>query len=223
MEHQETVARRFDRWAPDYDTGRISRWFQFFQAVALAKIPTGEGFRFLDVGCGTGWAVRTMARRSKVSVSCGIDLSAQMIEKAKAASVGSDARIEFSIADVSDIPYPADHFDAVICTCSFHHHTDPMQSLSEMRRVLKSEGKLVIIDSARDVFFPIWVQDMLRRRFEKGHVRYYTTGEMAKMVRNAGLRQARELVTVKRFMMLKKVFTGLMIVECTKDTTERLP
>ncbi|NEN97530.1 MAG: hypothetical protein F6K50_18970, partial [Moorea sp. SIO3I7] len=69
---------------------------------------------------------------------------------------------------------------------------------------------------ARDVSFPIWLQDRGRRYFEKSHVKYYTTKEMKALVAEAELQLVGEITTVNKFMDHNKVFTGLMLLECRK-------
>ncbi|NEO01876.1 MAG: class I SAM-dependent methyltransferase, partial [Moorea sp. SIO3I7] len=52
--------------------------------MAMSKLKLPERDSFLDVGCGTGWAVREAAKQLKSGKACGIDISPKMIENALA-------------------------------------------------------------------------------------------------------------------------------------------
>lgn len=215
--HSQQAANRFDQWADSYSEDRISSWFTFYQSMAMSKLNLTEGQGFLDVGCGTGWAVRKAAKQLKFGKSCGIDISSKMIENALAQTPNAENQnIEFQVANSEAIPYPHESFSSIICTFSIHHYQNPVRALSEMKRVLKQDGSIVILDSARDVSFAIWLQDRGRRYFEESHVKYYTTKEMEALVTEAQLKIHGEITTINKFMDHNKVFTGLMLLECRK-------
>jgi len=213
--HAQGAAARFDDWAKTYGEDRISTWFRFFQAFALSRLNISEGRGFLDVGCGTGWAVREAAKQLRDGKACGIDISQKMIDKAIAQGQ-TMKNIKFRVANAELIPYQDESFNSVLCTCSFHHYQNPLHALSEIKRVMKKDGRLVILDSARDVSFAIWLQDLWRRRFERSHVRYYTTKELKALVEQSQLSLVEKIVTIKRFMFQRKVFTGMILLECMK-------
>jgi len=213
--HAQQAAARFDSWADSYGEDRISPWFHHYQSLALSQLDLGKG-SFLDVGCGVGRAVRDAAQHLKPGKrACGIDISPKMIEKAQGLAKGLTS-VEFQVANAEQIPYSDASFDSILCTCSFHHYENPTAALREIRRVLSKEGKFALLDSARDVSFPIWVQDRFRRYLEKSHVRYYSTKEIQAMLSETGWTVAGNLHRIKRFMDHRKVFTGLFLVACTK-------
>lgn len=213
--HSEQAATRFDQWADTYGEDRISSWFSFYQSMAMSKLNLAEEVGFLEVGCGTGWAVREVAKQLKFGQACGIDISPNMIEKAKSQTL-KEKNIAFQVANAEAIPYPDESFSSILCTCSFHHYQNPVRALSEMKRVLRKDGSIVILDSARDVSFPIWLQDRWRRYFEKSHVKYYKMTEMKALVAKTQLKLIGEIITISKFMDHKKVFTGLMLLKCGK-------
>jgi ubiquinone/menaquinone biosynthesis C-methylase UbiE len=212
--HTEQAIERFNDWSNSYGDDRISSWLKYYQSLALSKLKISQGDYFLDVGCGTGWAVCEAATRLDGGKACGIDISPKMIEKASS-QTPKRGDIEFRVANSEAIPFPDEFFNAVLCTCSFHHYQNPNRALLEMKRVLKKGGTLVLLDSARDVSFAIWLQDRWRRYFERSHVCYYTTGELRKLVSAVELHVS-EVTTIKKFMDRKKVFTGLALLECMK-------
>jgi ubiquinone/menaquinone biosynthesis C-methylase UbiE len=211
--HAELAARRFDRWAGKYGQGRTSHWFHHFQQVGLEQLALQPGERFLDVGCGTGWAVQQAAGLLANGVACGLDISPRMIEEAHRQS--SRPGTEFYLGNADRLPFGKDSFDALLCSCSFHHYKQPLAALAEFRRVLRPGGRLVLIDAARDTSLAIWLQDRWRRSLEKSHVRYYTTGEIRHLLAQAAF-QREEMFTVRRFAFKRKLFTGLVLVRCRK-------
>lgn len=214
--HTQQAMARFDDWSQTYDADRISAWLRFYQSLAMSKLEIAEGWGFLDVGCGTGWAVREAADRLQFGTACGIDISPKMIEKAMAHSPERQ-NIEFRVATSEAIPYPDESFSSILCTCSFHHYQNPIRALSEMKRVMKTRGKLVILDAARDLSLAIWLQDRWRRYLERSHVAYYTTRELERLVLEAGLSLLDQIITIKKFMDHRKMFTGLMLIQCTRE------
>jgi ubiquinone/menaquinone biosynthesis C-methylase UbiE len=212
--HTEQAVARFNDWSKTYGDDRISSWLKYHQSLALSKLNLPQGGGFLDVGCGTGWAVREAAKCLNGGQACGIDISPKMVEKA-ISQTPKRGNIEFRAANSEAIPYPNESFDAVLCTCSFHHYQNPIRALSEMKRVLKKGGTLVLLDSARDVSFAIWLQDRWRRYLERSHVCYYTTRELKSLVSAVDLHIS-EVTTIRKFMDRKKVFTGLALLVCTK-------
>ncbi len=214
-DHTQKAAARFNKWADSYGEDRIAPWFRHYQRFVISRLNITPGDAFLDVGCGTGWAVIEAAQQLKAGKACGMDISPKMIDKARLQSIEMPD-IEFCVANAEVIPYPDETFDCIMCTCSFHHYLHPRIALEEFRRVMKAGGRLALLDSARNVSFPIWMQDRWRRYLEKSHVRYYTTAEMKTMVEASGLHLNREIETINRFMFQGKVFTGLMLSECVR-------
>lgn len=213
--HTEQAIARFNDWSATYGDDRISPWFNCYQSLAMSKLNIEGGTGFLDVGCGTGWAVRGAVKRLRSGKSCGIDISPKMVDKAIALSRLID-NVEFRQGNSEAIPYLDETFSSILCTCSFHHYQKPVRALSEMKRVMKKAGTLVILDAARDVSWAIWLQDRWRRYFERSHVRYYTTTEMKGLVAEAELTLTEDIFTVKAFMDHRKLFTGLMLIQCGK-------
>jgi ubiquinone/menaquinone biosynthesis C-methylase UbiE len=93
--------------------------------------------KVLDAGCGPGY-VAAIAKLLGAEVE-GIDFSAGMVEQAKT----QFPEIDFSIADVEELPMRDGTFDAVLCNIVLFHVTDPERAMSEARRVLKPGGRFV--------------------------------------------------------------------------------
>jgi len=68
-EHTELNAKKWDLRAGTFDEDLHSKHFHFAQKRTIAFLPSKEGICFLDMGCGTGWAVRYVARLLNITLS----------------------------------------------------------------------------------------------------------------------------------------------------------
>lgn len=104
----------------------------------LIAVQVQPGGSLLDVATGPG-SLAAKAARSGVQCT-GVDLSPVMIQLAKNSSAG----IEFRVADVENLPFPDDSFDAVVCNFGLGHFPYPEASVSECVRVLKPGGRIAL-------------------------------------------------------------------------------
>lgn len=84
-------------------------------------LPDLQGQRVLDLGCGFGWHCRYAREQGAVSV-VGIDLSANMLERARAMT--RDPKIEYLQLAIEDAAFGADEFDTVISSLAIHYVED---------------------------------------------------------------------------------------------------
>jgi len=202
----------FDKWSANYDGERISRWFQYTQRLAISFLHLEPGSKVLDVGCGTGYAVMHLASILPNGKVYGIDISQKMIQQADAkVPVELKSKIEFRQASSANIPYPDGEFDHVICTNSFHHYPDPLHVLSEMYRVIRPRGQVVILENATDMSWYTWAWDHLLRIMEKGHVRYYSSRELGEMLKQAHFKHVRLCHLKNEFLTYGKLFASIQV------------
>jgi ubiquinone/menaquinone biosynthesis C-methylase UbiE len=97
----------------------------------------------LDVGCGTGAVGAALG--PLVGGVTGIDLSEEMIARAGAAHPDR-SHFRFQVADVEQMPFEDDRFHLATARMVFHHVADCAKGLSEVRRVLKPGGRLVLCE-----------------------------------------------------------------------------
>jgi ubiquinone/menaquinone biosynthesis C-methylase UbiE len=177
--------RHFDRWAGRYEKDRTSRWLAELQDTALRALELRADDRLLDVGCGTGAAVRRAAQLVERAV--GVDLSPAMIARAR--ELAADVpNAEFREADSERLPFPDETFTAVLCTTSFHHYPDPHRAIREMARVLTPGGRATIGDGCSDRL-ATRVLDLALRTFQRSHVHFYRSRELERLFAEAGLPQ----------------------------------
>lgn len=112
----------------------------------LIRFGVSSGDRVLDVGAGTG---RTTLYLTKLVGPQGLvvaeDIAEQMLFEAKQ-SLGHEKTV-FLCADVCALSLKEDFFDKVVCFSAFPHISHPLSALREMYRVLRPEGKLLILHS----------------------------------------------------------------------------
>lgn len=145
----------FDRRANDYDAGRHGQLHHDISdrvvTLALAVHPTPG--RILDVGCGTGYVIKSLADRlSDVEQIAGIDPAPTMVKVARTNVVDSRARFDSGVAE--HLPYADGAFDLVVSTTSFDHWSDQGGGLRECARVLVPGGHLVLADQFSLLLWP---------------------------------------------------------------------
>jgi ubiquinone/menaquinone biosynthesis C-methylase UbiE len=117
-------------------------------AGIFGALAAREGEHVLAVGCGTGGAARALAASLPgVGRVVGLDVSEVMIAAARARTPRPDASaapVEFVVGDAHAMPFPVDTFDAAYSTRVFEIIGDPRRVLSEMERVLRPGGRLVV-------------------------------------------------------------------------------
>jgi ubiquinone/menaquinone biosynthesis C-methylase UbiE len=184
-EHDKLTQKYFDKWAKNFE--KMGFAFQYFQKRVISIMNPKPHSTFLDLGCGTGWAVRYVSSLAG-GQGCfiGIDISEKMIEKAKEIAKGVD-NIIFYNANSEELPLENNYIDNIICTFSFHHYLHPEKALSEAFRVLKPKGRLYILDGTPDDFFTKWI-DNVALKMQKEHVKQYNTIEFKQLFDNAGLK-----------------------------------
>lgn len=133
----EEVAR-FDRRAHTYERGWRAEFHTRVVAatadLALRAVP--QPFAVLDVGCGTGALLRTLASRLPPTVElAGVDPAPTMIGVARAA-LKDEPRIRLQQDAAERLPFADASFDLVVSTMSFHHWADQALGLREVARVL---------------------------------------------------------------------------------------
>jgi len=124
-----------------------------------------QGFsrgKIIDVGCGFGATNLALAQRFPDSEILGIDLSEPLLDIANAAAneANLSGRVRFEKADVQQIPYPENSFDAAININMLHLVDDPIRMLNEIERILVPDGYLFIADLRRSLLG--YVEDEIR-------------------------------------------------------------
>jgi len=123
--------------------GRIASWYARNTANDMAEferlaervtqmIPSGS--RILEVAPGPGYLAIEIARRGSYAIN------------ARRASV----EVDFRHGNASAMPFADDTFDLILCRAAFKNFSQPVAAMNEMHRVLKPQGRALIIDLRKD-------------------------------------------------------------------------
>ncbi|OFV86531.1 MAG: hypothetical protein A3J75_00795 [Acidobacteria bacterium RBG_16_68_9] len=140
----------------------------------------------LDIATGTGHTAVALAPHVRVVI--GTDLTPEMLRQAaRLRAERSLVSVSFAVADSHHLPFPGDAFALVTCRRPAHHFSDIARALSEMRRVLRPHGRLVIDDRsvAEDDFIDACM-NQLDRHHDESHVREYRPSEWKEMLAACG-------------------------------------
>jgi ubiquinone/menaquinone biosynthesis C-methylase UbiE len=160
--------------------------------------------RILDAGCGNGRYSRFLLRCADTdALLTGFDLSQQMLARARR-RLNSD-RVNFVAADLTRLPYVTACFDAIVSGWVLEHLPDPRPGLTELARVLKPGGKLLLL-TTEDTFTGRWCSRLW-------HCRTYLRAELKRVCEECGLSWGREMWFSKLHAWLR---LGGIIVELRK-------
>ncbi len=133
----------WDKLSPKYDKF-IEKYWKIYDSKLLDKIyqDVNIGSTVLEVACGTGLVTLEVAKKAEKVY--GIDIAPQMIKKAKKKMKEKRTEnIEFSVEDAYALPFSDNMFDTVICNNALHNMKYPEKAISEIKRVLRPEGKFI--------------------------------------------------------------------------------
>ncbi|MFB6106560.1 MAG: class I SAM-dependent methyltransferase [Halobacteriaceae archaeon] len=130
----------FEEWAAEgRDRGMEDRHWATAKR-ALARMPVEDGDRVLDLGTGSGYALRALRERGATGV--GLDAAPGMAANARAYAAEADARpdLSFVVGEFESLPFADGVFDHVWSMEAFYYASDPAAVLREVRRVLRPGG-----------------------------------------------------------------------------------
>jgi len=135
------TSKTFDKISEDYCSS-IALINSLDDWLFLRHIPENCG-RLLDIGCGSGNLLNTLAPHSKEAF--GIDISKKMISSAKKLN----PNLALTHGDANKLPYPDNFFDYIVSHTTFHHLNRTVAT-NEARRTLKQGGTLIIMDVSKE-------------------------------------------------------------------------
>lgn len=211
LEHIKSNEIKWNSRSRSYDF-KIFDYFRWMQKHLINQMDIKQNANFLDLGCGTGWAVCHIAQKLKYEGNfVGVDISEGMLNKARKKTNGYK-NVSFIKLSTDELPFENESFDFVICTNSFHHYPNPQKTILEINRILKTNGLVYILDVTNDNFLSNLL-DYYFRKTEKEHMRFYNSKEYIKMFFSVGLKNKMS----KKFAYIFKIHTAKKIAASRYD------
>jgi len=142
--HNEKLREEFNRWA---EAGRGEGMEEGHLPIALPMLDQMNLARdenILDVGSGVGWLVRLLAERVPEGRVVGMDISDEMVRRARRKYVDVENAM-FVVGAVDEIPWDANFFDDAVSVESAYYWPDPARGLREIHRVLREGGSAWVL------------------------------------------------------------------------------
>lgn len=161
--------------------------------------------RILDVGCNYGEIEKFLSAQNQVYA---IDTDKSAIALAKKITKSAN----FKLASATDIPYPNNHFDVILCLSVLEHIKNDKKAISEIKRVLKPGGELILTIPNKDFqLIPSYIgygikiiNKIFKKKFpssDKQYVHFGTEG-IGHVRQGYSLRQLKEILTEAGFKIL---------------------
>jgi len=144
-ERKQAVQAQFGRQASRYTTSEVHRGSAGLAELIRLAAPF-SGARALDIATGTGFTALAVALRCRQVI--GLDLTLGMVSEARRLAGERRApNVLFCLGDAEAVPFRDGAFDIVTCRYAAHHFPDLAKAFSEMARVVKAGGGVILDDT----------------------------------------------------------------------------
>lgn len=174
MYFYERFANEFDSKMNMYDTNK--RLHVFYNELLTEDITNKK---LLDAGCGTGWFSKYACDRNALVTS--MDLGEGLLGR-----VATKCNSERVVGSILEIPFAENTFDIVVSSEVIEHTPDPKRAISELFRVLKPGGTLVLSVPNKFWYFSIWIANKLKLRPYDGYENWQGWNELKKCLLSNG-------------------------------------
>jgi arsenite methyltransferase len=145
----EKLQQEFNRWAAAGEGPKMQQHHLNITEKTIRLMNLRPGERVLDLGCGSGWATRLLARLvgdgpEGFGQVVGLDVSDEMVRLARESSKDFE-NILYVWGSAQHIPWEENFFDKVLSVESFYYYADQDRALMELFRVMAPRGRLFIL------------------------------------------------------------------------------
>lgn len=185
-DHLALIRREFSRQAEAMsraalfnDAGILNRMREAAQLTKQSRV--------LDVACGPGIVVEALAKSAGEVVGC--DITPEMLAKAeqRCATAGL-TNVRFAPGRAEALPFEDASFDVVVSRSALHHFPDVAAALREMARVVRTGGRIVILDViSSENEAEAALHNALETLRDPSHVRMLPKSELQRVLGNANL------------------------------------
>ena len=172
---------------PEGALGRVMLSFMNYTHAPLTNwglnlVDVQDGWKMLDVGCGGGFTIRRLLKRSRGAQVYGIDISEESVAKAKKVNANVlDKQVFVCQGSAEKLPYEDEKFDLVTAVETVYFWPNLPDCLKEVYRVLKSGGRCAIMVEVIDAN-SVWTNIV-------DGMTAYSPEELKKLLDNAGFTQ----------------------------------
>jgi len=159
IEYTKKLDREYTKFAVLYDV--VVKFLPVWKTWIKAVIPHIEGGRVLEASFGTGYLLMQYANNYE---TYGIDFNNKMIDIAQKNLTNKGIEANLQWANVEELPFPDNYFNTIVNTMAFTGYPNGRQAMAEFYRVLKEDGKLLIVDfdyPANRNWFGYWLTKLM--------------------------------------------------------------
>jgi len=165
MENKKKEIKKFyEKYHKDKIINPIADFMQQERCNILRSLLKDISEKVLIIGCGSQDEMSIINKKCK---GVAIDISKSAIKKSRE----KYPKFEYLVADATDLPFPKNSFDCVVCSEVIEHIPEDEKALSEVRKVLKNDGVFIITT-------PNWLSwyGLFRKIAEKLFKKPFTSG-----------------------------------------------
>jgi SAM-dependent methyltransferase len=189
-DHDAVTLDQFTRQAAPFAAMPAHADADILDLIRLAARLTPTS-RVLDVACGPGLV--SLALAPHASHVTGLDVTPAMLDKARDLQrQRGHANLSWHLGRADALPYRDGSFDAVVTRWSFHHLLDPAAALTEMVRVCRPGGRVVVADVYTSSPQQAAEYDRLEKLRDPSHAHALVLDEFRRVVRASGLADVSE-------------------------------
>lgn len=183
-----------------HDAARLDIIHAVYGSVSVKGLEAAainEASRAVDIGCGTGTVARWMAARMGPAGQVdAIDIAPEQIEVARVTpGEAGSSPIDYHVGSAYEPGLPDNAFDVVFCRLVLCHLKEPEKAVAQMVRLLKEEGRLVLVDmDLRDTFtlppcefYDAYINECVIPYETKVNVDYSIGRQLPQLMMDAGL------------------------------------
>lgn len=170
---------KYDRIGANYNYTRKADKYLTDRIVKLLNPKSGK--KYLDIGCGTGNYTFELHKRG-VDIT-GVDPSETMLNKAKQKC----REIPWRIGTAENAGLESQSVDGIVATLTIHHWTDLNAGFSEMSRVLKAGGRIIIFTSTPEQMQGYWLNHYFPQMLRDSMLQMPVLSRVEEAMESAGI------------------------------------
>ncbi|MBL4594124.1 MAG: class I SAM-dependent methyltransferase [Flavobacteriales bacterium] len=178
---------KYDKIGIDYNLTRKAD--RYLTEQLLGHLNAKENELYLDIGCGTGNYTNELQKKGFQFI--GIDPSIEMLEKAKF----KNQQIDWRIGTAEKTNLIDNSINGIIGSLTIHHWTDLKKGFSELYRVLKVGGRIVIFTSTPKQMEGYWLNHYFPKMLNDSIVQMPSLENVENSIKNAGI----EIIGIKKY------------------------